>query len=420
MRARVSFVDVGRPRLDGEHAAAGHRIARVDREVQEHLLELVGVGLHGTHGGVAFDPEIDVFADQAAQQRVDVVDHRIGIEDRRRQELLPAEREQLARQRCGAHSGLLDFLHGRRHFVVVAEQLERDLAVPHDGGEQVVEVVRNAARELADRFHLLRVPELVLELRAFRHIVGEHDGRLAAGDRHQHRADLDGDECAVLLAMRPRRRPCRAVLAGHPLDTREHAWHFLFRPDVADPHLEEFLPRVLVVIAGGAVHFHESQRAHVIHPAGIRRVLEGHAVALFGVAQLLLGVVALQLAGLQGGRHGIERVTELAKLAWTAGEMRPAREIPPGETTGDGDELFDWPEHEELATRHRGDDGQPTNAARCHRSPRTASDSPARRLPSARCPCRHIDRSARRPQRARRRTADGRRRRRSPRSCLPD
>ena len=41
---RRGELDVGG--LDGERAAVGHRVARVHREVHEHLRELVGVGEH--------------------------------------------------------------------------------------------------------------------------------------------------------------------------------------------------------------------------------------------------------------------------------------------------------------------------------------------------------------------------------------
>ena len=43
------------------------------------------------------------------------------------------------------------------------EPVERHLAESDDGGQQVVEVVRDAAGQLSDSFHLLRLPELLLE-----------------------------------------------------------------------------------------------------------------------------------------------------------------------------------------------------------------------------------------------------------------
>src|SRR5438874_1165451 len=46
--------------------------------------------------------------------------------------------------------------------VVVAEILEQQLGVAGDGRQDVVEVVRDPARQAADRFHLLRLAQLLL------------------------------------------------------------------------------------------------------------------------------------------------------------------------------------------------------------------------------------------------------------------
>ena len=48
--------------------------------------------------------------------------------------------------------------------------------------EEVVEVVRDAAGQLADRFHLLRLPVLLLELGLGAQLVAQ-DGGLAAHRR---------------------------------------------------------------------------------------------------------------------------------------------------------------------------------------------------------------------------------------------
>ena len=51
-----------------------------------------------------------------------------------------------------------------RDRIVGRELLEQQVGVAEDRGEQVVEVVRDAAGEPADRFHLLRLPELLFAL----------------------------------------------------------------------------------------------------------------------------------------------------------------------------------------------------------------------------------------------------------------
>jgi hypothetical protein len=108
------------------------------------------------------------------------------------------EREQLARELRGAVGRPLDLdeLVGARPG---ADPSPGDLAVAADDGQQVVEVVRDAAGELPDRLHLLRLAELVLEHAALGH-VAQHE-QMAAGEELGVRADLEHPAAAVLLAV---------------------------------------------------------------------------------------------------------------------------------------------------------------------------------------------------------------------------
>src|SRR2546426_476937 len=56
---------------------------------------------------------------------------------------------------------------------------EEELRVAEDGGEQVVEIVGDATRELTDGFHLLRLPELLFEMPLFADVA------LGTPDTHQ-------------------------------------------------------------------------------------------------------------------------------------------------------------------------------------------------------------------------------------------
>ena len=110
------------------------------------------------------------------------------IEDLRLQRLPPREGQQLAGQLRGAFHGVRDGVD------VAAAALFRQFAAAQevgrraDDGQEVVEVVRDAAGQLADGFHLLRLAQRFLALAA-----------LGDVDRFRHRAD-DG---AVLVAQRP-------------------------------------------------------------------------------------------------------------------------------------------------------------------------------------------------------------------------
>ena len=77
--------------------------------------------------------------------------------------VVAAEDQQLAREVGGALGGADDLGHvgGRR--VIRADLLADELGVVEDHGEQVVEVVRHAAGELAERLHALRALQRRLE-----------------------------------------------------------------------------------------------------------------------------------------------------------------------------------------------------------------------------------------------------------------
>ena len=66
--------------LEGELAAAGHRVPRVDGQVHEDLLELARVGLHAPERRILDGQELDVLADQPPEHLLHVCDHRIEVQ----------------------------------------------------------------------------------------------------------------------------------------------------------------------------------------------------------------------------------------------------------------------------------------------------------------------------------------------------
>ena len=82
--------------IDRELPAAGHRVARVDRQVDQDLLELAGVRLDrpqaaGGHGG-----QVDVLAQGAAQQLLQAADDVVEAEHLRVHDIAAREDQQLA------------------------------------------------------------------------------------------------------------------------------------------------------------------------------------------------------------------------------------------------------------------------------------------------------------------------------------
>ena len=164
MARTIRFVDVDVRGFDRQAAARRHRVARVDRQVEDDLFELAGVGPDARQRRRERRRELDVFANQPPQHVAHVGDQRIQIDDRRLHHLLAAECEQLSGQAGSALGRLHDLrnlvAHGFRQIRLLLEQVR----IAQHGCQQVVEVVRHAPGELADRLHLLRLPELLLEL----------------------------------------------------------------------------------------------------------------------------------------------------------------------------------------------------------------------------------------------------------------
>ena len=52
----------------------------------------------------------------------------------------------------------------RAAFAFRAKRVECEIAVSQNGGQKIIEIVRNSARELAERFHFLRTQHLILQL----------------------------------------------------------------------------------------------------------------------------------------------------------------------------------------------------------------------------------------------------------------
>ena len=130
---------------------------------------------------------------------------------------------------------------------VVAKRLrrrrvrERQFGESDDHAELVVEVVRHAAGQAADRFHLLGLAELFLEPPALRDVAHDRDGvrPVEMGERH---ADLDREDRAVLAPVealeQDRLRSLRL------LDAAVKRIEIEGQREVTDLHGEQFLARV--------------------------------------------------------------------------------------------------------------------------------------------------------------------------------
>jgi hypothetical protein len=75
----MRFVEADIGRFDGQVACFGHRVARVDRQVQDGVLELICVGKSGPKIGSQEACELDMLAQGATQHVLHVRDQSVYI-----------------------------------------------------------------------------------------------------------------------------------------------------------------------------------------------------------------------------------------------------------------------------------------------------------------------------------------------------
>ena len=162
--------------LDGQDAALRHGVACIDHQVHKHLFHLPGIGADAAQIGTEHQAQVDILADQPLQHGAETGHQPVQIEHLGLQHLAAAERQQLLGQGGSALPGLHDLLHRVAVLIAVGKAVENQLAVTGDDGEQIIEIMGDTARQHADRFHLLRLPELVFQLHPSADI--HQDGKL--------------------------------------------------------------------------------------------------------------------------------------------------------------------------------------------------------------------------------------------------
>ena len=90
-----------------------------------------------------------------------------SAERARRDKLTPPEREQLSGQPGGAIGSLENLLHVSATGIVALHRCFEQLSVAPHQRQQVIEVVRDAASQPANRLHFLRLPQLVVAFPGF-------------------------------------------------------------------------------------------------------------------------------------------------------------------------------------------------------------------------------------------------------------
>ncbi len=229
-------------------------------------MQLTGVGEHIPSIPCKREPQLHILADQAVQHLLEVFDQRVGVQDHGLEHLLAAERQELLRERCRSLRSLPHLGEIPLGRAVRRQLFAQNVDVAKNRCEDVVEIVRHAAGEPADRLHFLRLPQLTLELLALRDVLEVEEKMRLTGERD----DFSGQKAGARLAR-----------AGQPL-------HLDIAEDTPGSELRQHLLPLLVappdaqLVAGavdrlGPVHAKQPQQAFVhLDPAGVGQPADGH------------------------------------------------------------------------------------------------------------------------------------------------
>ncbi len=249
--------------------------------------------------------EDDVFSDEASQQLLDVLHQSVEIDDLGLEDLATAEREQLLGQGRGPVRRAVDLIHVLAPGVIGRQIGEEQVGVSADGGEDVVEVVGDAAGEPADRLHLLRLDDLLLETAPLGGVAVVVDN--GGDDRVVEEVGEDALEVApgAVLVPHARRHIDAAAGVGHRFREPSHHRVAVLRVDKVKG-IEPY--KFVQLVAENAGRSRAAVKDGAVGPEqrdGIPAMLDERAKPLLVGAQRRLGGDALgpALPHLQGAPH---------------------------------------------------------------------------------------------------------------------
>ena len=199
-------------RSDGDRSRVGDGIDRVHHKIDDDLIELTRIELHALDSGIKIQHQDDACRHQTPEQRMNGAKRVVQVHQARPQHLTAAEREQLLDQRGSAIGRPHQFF---QRVVAVDDRrpvldLEK-VGANDDHRQQIVEVVGDAAGQLADGLQPLCLTKLRFEIL----LAGAVDEKAARLQQFARLVELagsirqDGHNATVATAQ-------RKLAADHP------------------------------------------------------------------------------------------------------------------------------------------------------------------------------------------------------------
>src|SRR5690348_15246702 len=173
MMPSIRSVEIHVGRFDTQLASTGHRVAGVDGEIHNHLLDLALVSFDPRYVGRKRGAHGNVLAQYAREHLDHVADQIVQVQDRRGQNLLPTKGQKLARERSRPLPCFFNFFNMLDQGVLPAELSLEKLSVADNDAQEIVEVVSNSSRQPADGLHFSGHLQLALEDPFLRYVFDE-------------------------------------------------------------------------------------------------------------------------------------------------------------------------------------------------------------------------------------------------------
>ena len=174
-------------------AAVGHGVTGVDGEVQQGIFQLSTVNPGAKSRYLKFKRQRDALPDAVFDEISEILDERVDFDNAGRKHLPPGKGQQALRQGCAAFGGRQCAVGKAPPRIGKMLVLFKQVEVAGNGGQQVVEIVGNAAGELSQHFHFLCLPQLRLDHAALGQITVKRDKTTA---RHRVAAEFNDPAAA--------------------------------------------------------------------------------------------------------------------------------------------------------------------------------------------------------------------------------
>ncbi len=144
---------------DGEPASLRHGVPGIDRQVHHHLLHHAAVGPNGRQILARQEFGRDLLADQAMEHLQEILDHAVELDRPDVEDRAAAEHEELLGQGGGPFRVGGDFPQVGPDRLVEGGMILEHGEPDHHRAEDIVEIVGDAAGQLPDCFHFLRLTQ---------------------------------------------------------------------------------------------------------------------------------------------------------------------------------------------------------------------------------------------------------------------